>query len=179
MAKSASEYTDEFSKKSAKKGKNQQRITISVIGGHDVGTDVDQLAQDIGEMIARVGAVLVCGGLSGVMKSAAKGCKKAGGLTIGLLPGRDKNDANSYIDIALPTTIGFARNAMVAASGDIIIALPGSYGTQSEICYGLVYKKPVIDFGNWAIKGMISVADIQKAESIITNIIKKIRKDRS
>lgn len=178
MANSASEYTDEFSKKSTKSGRNQQKITISVIGGHDVSQKVDRLAQDIGQLIAKLGAVLICGGLSGVMKAAAKGCRKAGGLTIGLLPGRDKNDANPYIDIALPTTIGFARNAMVAASADIIIALPGSYGTQSEICYGLVYKKPVIDFGNWGIKGMISVADIREAERVIVSIIQKIRKGR-
>lgn len=179
MAKSASEYTDEFSKKGTKTGHNRQKITISVIGGHDAGQEVNRLAQDVGQLIAKLNAVLVCGGLSGVMKAAAKGCQKAGGLTIGLLPGRDKNEANPYIDIALPTTIGFARNAMVAASADIIIALPGSYGTQSEICYGLVYKKPVIDLGNWAMKGMISVQDIQEAESIMAGIMQKIRKGRT
>lgn len=107
--------------------------------------------------MAKVEEILLCGGLSGVMEEASKGAKKAGGMTIGLLPGREKRDANPYIDIALPTSIGYARNAMVACSADIIIALPGSHGTNSEICYGLVFGRPVIDLGNWNIKGMISL----------------------
>ncbi|MBF0522195.1 MAG: TIGR00725 family protein [Candidatus Omnitrophica bacterium] len=154
----------------------KQRITISVIGGHDANEKVEQLAHKIGEIISNVGAVLVCGGLDGVMKAAAKGAKEAGGLTIGLLPGKDKADANPYIDIALPTTIGYARNAMVACSADIIVALPGSHGTLSEICYGLVYKKPIIDLGNWNKEGMIKVKDVKEAEEQIKKLISKIRR---
>jgi uncharacterized protein (TIGR00725 family) len=154
---------------------HQQKITISVIGGHDVDEKVEKLAYDMGKIIAKAGAILVCGGLEGVMQAAAKGCKDAGGTTIGLLPGKEKTDANPYIDIALPTTIGFARNAMVACSADIIVALPGSYGTNSEICYGLVYGRPVIDLGDWEIEGMIPVKDSREAEQLIRALIKKIR----
>ena len=151
-----------------------QKITISVIGGHEINTKVEQLAHNVGNIVANVGAVLVCGGLDGAMKAASKGAKEAGGLTIGLIPGKEKSEANSYIDIALPTTIGYARNAMVACSADIIIALPGSHGTLSEICYGLVYKRPVIDLGGWNYKGMIKVKNLKDAEKKIRQLIKKI-----
>ncbi|HNV23306.1 MAG TPA: TIGR00725 family protein [Candidatus Omnitrophota bacterium] len=150
----------------------KQKITISVIGGHDIDKKTKELAYKVGKIVAKAGAVLVCGGLSGVMESASRGAKEAGGLTIGLLPGKEKKDANPYIDIALPTTIGFARNAMVACCADIIIALPGSHGTLSEICYGLVYKKPIIDLGEWNVKGMISVKSLKDAEQKIKRLIK-------
>ena len=152
----------------------KQKITISVIGGSSIGSKVESLAEDVGRMIAELGCVLVCGGLGGAMESAAKGAKKAGGMTIGILPGKEKHDANPYIDVALPTSIGYARNTIVACSADIVIALPGSHGTNSEICYGLVYDRPVIDLGKWGIAGMIPAEDITEAEIKIKKIIKKL-----
>lgn len=151
------------------------KITISVIGGHDIDARIEKLARDVGKLVAKHGAVLVCGGLTGVMQAAAKGCKDAGGLSIGLVPGKEKTEANPYIDIVLPTSIGFARNAMVACSADIIIALPGSHGTNSEVCYGLVYDRPVIDLGGWGIEGMIKVKDLKELDIVIRTLIKKIR----
>ncbi len=153
----------------------KQMITISIIGGSNISARVEDLAEAAGKMIAQLGCVLVCGGLGGAMEAAAKGAKMAGGTTIGILPGKDKRDANSYIDIALPTSIGYARNTIVACSADIIIALPGSFGTNSEICYGLVYGRPVIDLGNWNIEGMIDVKNITEAEEKIKKIIKKLQ----
>lgn len=155
--------------------KTHQKITISVIGGHDADSTLEALAQNIGRIVAKVEAVLVCGGLGGTMKAVAHGVREAGGLTIGLLPGKDKKDANPYIDIALPTSIGYARNAIVACSADIIVALPGSHGTRCEISYGLVYGRPVIDLGNWNIEGMIKVKNLKEAESKIRELIRKIR----
>ena len=152
----------------------KQKITISVIGGSSIGSKVEGLAEEIGGMIANLGCILVCGGLGGAMEAAAKGAKRAGGMTIGILPGKEKGDANPYIDVALPTSIGYARNTIVACSADIVIALPGSYGTNSEICYGLVYDRPVIDLGNWGIEGMISAKDVPEAELKIKKIIKKL-----
>ena len=152
---------------------NNQKITISVIGGHDIDGEVEQIAYNAGKIVGEVGAVLVCGGLLGVMEAAAKGAKEAGGLTIGLLPGKDKKDANSFIDIALPTTIGFARNAMVAASADIILALPGSYGTSCEISYAMVYKRPVIDLGGWNREGMIQVNSMEEVKEKIKDLIRE------
>ena len=153
----------------------KQKITISVIGGSRITPQVSRLAQAVGKMIAQLDCVLVCGGLGGAMEAAAKGAKSAGGLTIGLLPGKNKTDANAYIDIALPTTIGYARNAMVAASADIIVALPGSFGTNSEICYGLVYGRPVIDLGGWKMKGMVPARNVAQAREKIKEIIKKLQ----
>ncbi len=151
-----------------------QKIIISVIGGHDIDFKVEQLAHKIGKIIAKVGAILVCGGLNGVMEAASKGCKEEGGLTIGVLPGKEKKDANHFIDIALPTSMGYARNVIVACSANIIVALPGSHGTRSEICYGLVFGRPVIDLGNWNIPGMIKVKDIKEAEKKIKKLIETI-----
>lgn len=155
----------------------KQKITISVIGGHDPNSAVEQLAHDLGKIVAKVGAITVCGGLDGVMKAVCQGAKEAGGTTIGLLPGTDKTDANPHVDIALPTSIGYARNAIVACSADIIVALPGSHGTSSEIAYGLVFGRPVIDLGSWGVPGMIKVADIKEAETKIKELIKEIQKE--
>lgn len=152
-----------------------QRITISVIGGHRINGEVEYVAHKLGEIIATMGAILICGGLNGAMEAVARGCKEAGGITIGLLPGRDKIDANPFIDIALPTSIGYARNAIVACSAHIIVALPGSHGTSSEISYGLVFGRPVIDLGDWNIKGMIKVKDVKEAEKKIKELIKIIK----
>lgn len=152
----------------------KQKITISVIGGSNIDQEVEELAHETGEIVAKVGAILVCGGLGGVMEAAARGAKEAGGMTIGLLPGKDKADANEYIDIALPTTIGYARNACVAGSADIIVALPGSDGTSSEISYGVVYKRPIIDLGNWDREGTIKVNDLAEAEKKINELIEEI-----
>ena len=151
-----------------------KKVIISVNGGHDRDLKVEQLAHDIGKIIAKMDAVLVCGGLEGVMEAAARGCQQAGGTTIGLLPGTNKADANQYIEIALPTSIGYARNAMVACCADIIVALAGSHGTSCEISYGLVYKKPVIDLGGWNRKGMIKVKNLKEAETEIRKLIREI-----
>ena len=154
-----------------------RKIIISVIGGHSINSEVEEVAHKIGEIISKVGAILVCGGLDGAMAAVARGVKSAGGTTIGILPGKDKADANDYIDIVLPTSIGYARNVIVACSADIIVALPGSHGTSSEISYGLVFKKPIIDLGHWNREGMIRVKDVSEAERKIQALIKDIQKE--
>jgi len=151
-----------------------KKITISVIGGHDIDKKAEKLAYEVGGIIAKSGAVLVCGGLDGAMEWAAKGAAEAGGMTIGLLPGREKRDANPYIQISLPTGMGYARNAIVACSADMIIALPGSHGTNTEICYGLVFGRPVIDLGKWGIEGMIKVKNLEELEARIKALVSSI-----
>jgi hypothetical protein len=152
-----------------------QKITVSVIGGHDAKPEVEQLAHDLGKIIGNMGLIVVSGGLDGVMKAVSKGAKEAGGMTIGILPGKLKTDANPYVDIALPTSIGFARNAIVACSADIVVALPGSHGTSSEISYGLVFGRPVIDLGGWNIPGMIKAVGLADAERKLKELVTKIQ----
>jgi uncharacterized protein (TIGR00725 family) len=151
----------------------KQKMTVSVIGAHEVDAKGARLAYAVGKMVAGLGCVLVCGGLKGAMEAACRGAKEAGGLTIGILPGREKAEANPFVDIALPTTIGFSRNVIVAASADIVIALPGSYGTESEICYACVYKRPVIDLGGWKIKGLLRARNVAAARKILRELIRK------
>lgn len=157
----------------------RQEITVSIVGSHEATPATAKLAQAVGRMVAGLGCVLVCGGLQGLMREACRGAKEAGGTTIGILPGNDKSDANDFVDIALPTTIGYSRNVIVAASADIVIALPGSYGTESEICYALVYGRPVIDLGGWKIKGMLKARGVPEAQRILKAWLEKIQTEGS
>ena len=136
---------------------------ISVIGGSKCTVETGRIAQEIGKNIAKLGAILVCGGLGGVMEVAARGAKENGGMTIGILPGERKADANPYIDIAIPTGLGLARNTLIVRVADLIIALPGEYGTLSEISFALILKKTVINLSNWDIPGTIRVKTIEEA----------------
>jgi len=151
-------------------------MLISVIGGHKADRRTAELAEEVGRMVAGLGAVLICGGLGGVMAHAAKGAKSRAGTTVGILPGEDKNDANTYIDIPIPTGLGYTRNTLVAACADIVIALAGKEGTLSEIGFALNAKKPVIGIETWDIPGVIKVKSVKEAEENIRKILEKIYK---
>jgi len=134
-----------------------------VIGSGDPEKSHDSLAEKVGKLLAGRGAVLVCGGLSGIMEAASRGSERAGGMTIGILPGTDKRDANPHIVLPLPTGMGVARNVLVVQASDAIIALPGGPGTMSEIALALNIGKPVIDLGNWNIAGTLKTASADEA----------------
>ena len=155
----------------APKDKNMKRV-ISIIGGHSCTKEVEQIAQNLGKNLAEVVDIIVCGGLSGTMEAVCKGFKQAGGTTIGILPTYDKNEANSYIDIAIPTGLGLARNVLVVQAGEVVIALPGSHGTLSEIAYCLQFGKPVISLNSWEIKGVIKVNTAEESIKEIKKIMK-------
>jgi len=128
---------------------------ISVIGGSDSNHNVLELAEQIGAEIARRGVALACGGLGGVMEAACRGAKKHNGLTIGILPSEMKEHANEFVDIAIPTGLGYARNFLVAKAGDAVIALDGSAGTLSEIAIAWFSDRPIVALtksGGWAQK---------------------------
>lgn len=133
----------------------KKKVFIGVIGAGKCTKKIFSLAEEIGREIAKAGAVLVCGGLGGVMEAAAKGAKEAKGITIGILPGDSKEDANPYIDIPIVTGIGEGRNLMVIRSSDAIIALPGKYGTLSELSFAVKLEKPVVGISTWDISERI------------------------
>jgi len=125
---------------------------ISVIGASNSCTAEErQLAEEVGRELARRGAILICGGLDGVMEAACRGAASEGGLTVGILPGNQREDANPYVTIPIVTGIGYARNSIVAKSGQAVIAIGGSYGTLSEIAYALQDNIPVIGLGTWSL----------------------------
>ena len=123
------------------------RTIIGVIGDSDPAPETAALAEEAGAEIARAGAVLVCGGLGGVMEAAARGAKGAGGLTVGVLPTYDARSANAFIDIPIVTGMGHARNVVIAATAHALIAMAGAYGTLSEIAIGLKLGKRVVSLG--------------------------------
>ena len=129
---------------------SRQKVQISVIGGSHPDPEFAVLAREAGRAIAASGAVLICGGLGGVMEEAARGAKERNGLTIGILPDYNKESGNPFIDIVLPTGLGHARNVLVVASADLVVALPGSHGTRSEIAIALKLGKPVIGVRAWS-----------------------------
>lgn len=122
---------------------------ISVCGPNDASPNENAVAYQIGRLIAESGHTLVCGGRGGVMESAAAGAKSVDGVTIGILPDYDARIANQHIDYPIPTGLGHARNAIVVASGDAIIAVGGGFGTLSEIGLALKMGKRVVHVGSW------------------------------
>jgi hypothetical protein len=123
---------------------------VAVVGP-GAGASAEQLeaAEEVGRLLAEAGAVVVCGGLGGAMEAVCRGARSAGGMTVGILPGRDRDDANEYVQVALPTGLGEGRNALVVRAADAVVAVGGGYGTLSEIALALRADKPVVGIGTW------------------------------
>jgi uncharacterized protein (TIGR00725 family) len=128
---------------------SSRRRLVAVCGESDPQTSLKDLAFELGRGIAERDAVLICGGLTGVMEHAARGARAAGGLTIGLLPGDDTTEANPYIDVAIATGLGHARNAILALTADGVVGLGGGLGTLSEIALALRNRRPTIGIQTW------------------------------
>jgi len=124
---------------------------IAVIGGGQCSSQEARLAEEVGRQLARQGAILVCGGLGGVMEAACRGASSEGGVTIGILPGENRQAANPYVQIPIVTGIGYARNVAVVKSAQAVIAVGGSYGTLSEISHALQGGIPVIGLNTWSL----------------------------
>ena len=140
-----------------------QKKIIGVIGSGSADKDLLALAEAVGRLIALHGSVLICGGLGGVMEAAARGANAVGGITVGILPGLDKNAANPYISVPVATGLGEIRNAVIVRSSDVLIAIGGEYGTLSEIAFGLKTGKTVIGIETWDIKGIIKASGAEDA----------------
>ena len=123
-----------------------KRIQILVIGNNDNGfnSELEKVAYDTGSEVAKAGAILVTGGLGGVMNAACHGAKDAGGITLGIIPQNDPSFANEYCDIVVPTGIGLARDFLTALAGDGVIIIGGGSGTLSETCAAYMHKRPIV-----------------------------------
>ncbi len=147
-------------------------MQIGVIGAGHCDDDLGRKAEDVGIWIAKNNALLLCGGLGGVMEAAARGAKKGGGTTIGILPGAERQDANEHIDITIVTEMGHARNVIIAHSSDALIAVGGEYGTLSEIAHSLKMGKTVVTLDSkWEIKGTVRANDPEDAVRIAIDSI--------
>lgn len=141
---------------------------VAVIGGGEVGETFLTIAYEVGREIARRGAVLLCGGLGGVMQAASQGAQEAGGVTIGILPGPDRQAANPFLTYSLVTNLGHARNILIAHSADGLIAVDGGYGTISEAAVALKLGKPVVGLLTaWHLDGVIKASSPQEAVKIV------------
>lgn len=149
---------------------------ISVIGG-DVGScteeDYDR-AEKVGRAIARFNSVLVCGGRGGVMEAACRGAKSEGGTTIGILPSKDREEGNEYLDHSIVTNLGVVRNSLVVLNGDLVVAIDGRYGTLSEIALAIEYGKKIIGLNTWDIDEVESCSDTDELIQVLKREIERI-----
>lgn len=153
----------------------RRRVQLAVVGAGKCAAGVRQLARQVGEAIGRTGAALVCGGLGGVMEAAAEGAHQTGGLTIGIVPTYDRFSANRWLDVVIVSGLGHARNVLVVASGDAVIALPGEHGTASEIALALKLGRPVVVLGAWHdIGGVIPAGSPDEAVSTALAAIRRV-----
>ncbi|MEO0085890.1 MAG: TIGR00725 family protein [candidate division WOR-3 bacterium] len=134
-----------------------------MIGAGEGNSELGAIAEEVGSLVARAGAVLVCGGLGGVMEAACRGARSAGGLTVGILPGQTRADANAYVEVAVATGIGEARNLVIIRTADVIIACGGSHGTLSEIGFALKAGRRVVGLRTWEIPGVVRAETPEQA----------------
>lgn len=140
---------------------------MSVIGAGRCGPDVYEEARELGRLLAHNGCIVVCGGLQGVMRAACEGAKSENGLTMGILPGTDRDAANEFVDIPVATSLSHMRNYLVVLNGDIAIAVEGENGTLSELALALKSGKKVIALGRWAnMPGVIPARDAREAVTL-------------
>jgi len=157
---------------------------IGVIGGSAAPPDILQLAEEVGAEIARSGAAVVCGGMSGVMEAVCKGARREGGLTIGIIPSDNKGDANPYVQIPIVTGMGMGRNVMLVKTADALIAVGGEFGTLSEIAHALNIGKKVVGLRTWKLErahtrpipNMLEVDTPKKAVDLALELISEQRK---
>jgi len=138
-------------------------VYVAVVGPAQATGEEAAVAEDIGARLASRGAVVVTGGLGGVMEAASRGAARAGGSAVGLLPGLDRAAANPWLTVALPTGLGELRNGLVVRAADAVIAVGGAYGTLSEIALALKAGRPVVGVGSWPIEGVVAAAGGEEA----------------
>jgi uncharacterized protein (TIGR00725 family) len=142
------------------------RRYVAVVGPGEADGEEERLAEAVGAELARRRAVVVCGGLGGVMAAACRGAARAGGLTVGILPGADREAANRWVEVAIPTGLGELRNGLVVRAADAVVAIGGagrSHGTLSEIALALRAGVPVVGLRTWEIAGIQRAGSAEEA----------------
>ncbi|CAN5817598.1 hypothetical protein BH23ACT10_BH23ACT10_00660 [soil metagenome] len=152
------------------------RLTVSVIGSGEADPTRDALAEHVGRLLGHAGATVVCGGLDGVMAAVCRGAREAGGHTVGILPGASVDDANRWVDLALPTGLGETRNVLVVRAGRAIIAIGGGFGTLSEIAFARKLGIPVIGLHTWRLPDD-GVVHVDTAEGAVSHALSAARGD--
>ncbi|MHA1674006.1 MAG: TIGR00725 family protein [Promethearchaeota archaeon] len=133
--------------------KSDNRRVIAVCGGVDISHAIYQMVVELGGLLAEAGYMVACGGLGGTMEAVAKGAKEHGGFTLGFIPSYNRADANSFIDLVIPTGMGEARNTLLVVTADAIVTVAGGAGTLNEISLGWKFNKPIIALmatGGWS-----------------------------
>ena len=155
-------------------------IQVTIVGDSYAEPDKYDFCVKLGKMLAEMNAIVITGGRSGVMEAVSKGVFRAGGLTIGILPGIDRREANEYCRVILPTGLGHGRNSVTVLAADVVIAVGGQAGTLTEMGFAWIYNKPVIavrNFGGWSEKMSGQVIDSRRPEKIIgVNTLEEIKK---
>ena len=146
------------------------KIHIGVIGAGKCSSEIYYQAKEVGYLIGKNEWTLFCGGLGGVMEAAAKGCYQSGGMTVGILPGKEKDSANPFIRLAITTGLGEGRNLLIVRASDVVVAIAGGYGTLSEIGLALKIGKPVIGLKTWP--GIEGVDYAETPEQAIAQVVK-------
>jgi uncharacterized protein (TIGR00725 family) len=136
---------------------------VAVVGPGEASVEEAAQAEAVGRSLAERDAVVVCGGLGGVMEAVARGAANAGGTVLGILPGTDRAEANAHVTVAVATGMGEMRNPLVVRAADAVIAVGGAYGTLSEIAFALRTGVPVIGIGTWELDDVVDAPDPRAA----------------
>src|SRR4051794_4077024 len=147
---------------------------VAVVGAGSASDEEKRAAEEVGRGLAAAGAIVVCGGLGGVMEAACRGAKAGGGMTVGILPGTSREDANPYVDVAIPTGLGELRNGLVVRAADALVAVGGEFGTLSEIALALKARKPVVALGGWQLSREGRPADALVRATTAADAVKKV-----
>jgi uncharacterized protein (TIGR00725 family) len=149
-------------------------VYVAVIGASRARPEDVSHAEDAGRRLAELGAIVVTGGRGGVMEAACRGAKAGGGLTVGILPGLDRSDANEFVDVALPTGLGEMRNGLVARAAQAVVAVGGAWGTLAEIAFARAAGTPVFGVGSWEL-GDDGVVPVQSGAEAAQRAVEAIR----
>ena len=144
---------------------------VAVVGPGEASPDELHTAEEVGAGLAAAGVVVVTGGLGGVMEAASRGARSRRGRTLGILPGDDRDAANGWVEIAVPTGMGELRNGLVVRAADAVVAIGGGHGTLSEVALALKLGRPVVGLGTWQVHGVDHVSTPEDALALIAGLL--------